>query len=730
MPIAFEIPASGTVVNATPIASMLGTVDAAGAGVYTLLGTVSTDRYLSYENTTVYHHVRIKIAGSWVPNADMVGNLKVSESIDTHTKTMAFTLRGRAWSAWVTERTWTRAAVEIHIFHGDDPNNLYEETITGYVLTCSQSDEHENATSITCGDDAAIAERNTICYELAPFAGLTVGQIFVQVMLLAGFAEAEAPTGPVYTKPVQFVSRRPFEVMAKFIEPQGWVIRMEGSKPVAYEFDPSTLIDDTPSDTWLPNQWETMKSTPPNDVASRWVVRGTSAVEVNEVGIETTVTNTEIVAAYNPVGATGQQDGSGVITPYVPPDTTNTQVVSRIKNTTQTRAGKTIATITEEWGWYNPRAAWKKTTGGSYAFVDKAWQIADGDWVYYRREKFLLISRVTVALEYSSTGELTTKTETTESFHRGANAAVRTVGSGSSNPTLGISWIYGDNTSYNQQFETFGLSRQVISTYNYGSLGANDKLTEDLYEFYSPRARSGDDPPADVGLYILESGEGQVDRWSSFQLVETKESVNILNPDQVIVGTVTKAFGYRSDPQWFNGNEDTFDYGGGLMSPQESERWRFLDSTSSAYTTINADQVEVLTVDEDGRDTATVLGGPPVPRFVGSAWTELSQDEIEVVFEDATLEAWWGFRREVINHEFIQTVEEAERVYLIRKARALANKITVNRHPGMMQLADVVRLRNPGSGIYRKAWVVGRDRTWELATGRATTTYKLEAPLA
>ena len=729
MPVAFEIPAVGTVVNATPVATLLGTVDAAGAGVYTVLGTVSTDLYESYEGTTVFHHVRLKIAGSWVDNADVVGGVRVSESVDTHTKTMTFALRGRNWSAWVTERTWTRAAVEIHIFHGSDPNDLTEETITGYVLTCSQSDDHESVVNVTCGDDAALAELNTICYELAPFAGLTVGEIFVQVMLLAGFASAEAPTGPEYTKPLQFTNRRPFEVMSQFIEPQGWLIRIEGSKVVAYEFDPTAVTSATPSDTWLPNQWETMKTIPPKDIASRWVVRGTSAVVVSEVGIESTETVTEIIASYGPVAATGQQDGAGVVTPVTSVDTTEVRVVSRITNTNQTRGGKTLATITEEWGWYNPRTAFRMTTP-SYAYINGVWQTSTGEWTQFRRESFMRISRVTVSFTYASDGSLTQKDTITENWHREKNAAVRTVGTGSSAPTLATTYIYGDNGSYLIRHETWSVSEHIISTYNYDTTGAQDKLSEDLWLYYAPRARSGDDPPADSSLYILENGAGQTERHSSFILAETKITANILNPDRMVVGTITKAYGYRSDPQWFeNGTDDSYDWGGGLISNQESESWRFLDSTSTAYTIINADQTEIVDTATDGRTESTHLGGPPLPRFTGSAWTELTQDEIEVVFEDATAQAWWGFSREVINHEFIQTIQEAEKVYRIRKARAMAHQVTVNRHPGLMGLGDVVRLRHPGTGLYRKAWVVGRDRSWDLAVGKASVAYKLEAPL-
>jgi hypothetical protein len=124
-----------------------------------------------------------------------------------------------------------------------------------------------------------------------------------------------------------------------------------------------------------------------------------------------------------------------------------------------------------------------------------------------------------------------------------------------------------------------------------------------------------------------------------------------------------------------------------------------------------------------------LTGRVPSPGYRSSPWTELRQAPVEAVLEDATLEAWFGFRRRILTDEYVQSVEEARDLLAREKARELSWKLTLDRAEAIAEVGQTILVRHPEHGLAARAMVTEVQTRREPRTGEASATYRLEVPL-
>ena len=122
-------------------------------------------------------------------------------------------------------------------------------------------------------------------------------------------------------------------------------------------------------------------------------------------------------------------------------------------------------------------------------------------------------------------------------------------------------------------------------------------------------------------------------------------------------------------------------------------------------------------------------GRVPQPRYKASSWTYLAQQPIELIVDDPVAEAWFGFRRETVQNDSIQSLEEAQLVMRNRRARKLCYRVTVARNESHLRIGSTVFLVHPDRSLAHRGLMV------EAATRRSrpqpsqTGTYTFEVAL-
>jgi hypothetical protein len=699
----------------------------------TFTGTLSRARIDAWDGELTYSGVRVVLAGQEVPQADLVGPVSLRESIDTHLASATVRIAGASYSIHRTERTWTRVPCELWFRQrtaGGAPQEVLR--LEGVVRTATEVDhEGEPALDVTLGDLSAVYDRYRLCHEVPPYSGLTRGQIAREVAADAGVPATDIPDGARYDAPLQLDGVTLFEFLREWGEPEGWHWRWVGDTLTAY-VPTLKLSPQAPDHVWTPREIETLQSDPPEDVPSRVTVRGFAALFVDEIGIETELTRTEVEALYAPKVAVEKQLSDGNREPTGFSSTEALRLVLLVIESRQRRGTRELKTTVEEWGWYNRAAGKLRTvsgdgeTGDGYNYVT-TYIDDEGKFVVGSRERFQLVAyRISQPFYFGD--DLTERRETVHSWHRRTSGVAQT-------PPVGGTSIIGnlvgdDDVSYiplaptgelmpgGSSIEGFGRSSLSITRFHYNATGAAYREIQEEWGYYSPRASV-----SAAGNHYRYDGVAQLGT-DNFIRVRTRDRNQFLTTDGRLRGLIDVESGYAI----LRKLDGAHDFGGGQASNESSERFRILERKNVAYHVIGHNQVEEVTYDQDGRHSRIILGPLPTPRYLSSPWVRLVQQPLELVIDDPVIEQWFGVSQEAIENPYIQSESEALRVYRERRARALAKKLSIGRAETLARPGDTVLVRWPPI-IAERYLLVEADLQRDPITGRADGAYRLEHPL-
>ena len=696
----------------------------------TLLGTVSTAVADSFSAASVIHYYRVKLDGVWVPESDLSGPLVVDDAIDNIGRTFSFGLIGKAYGSFLTRKVWTRAPVEIHSYRGP-VGAMTSETpeLSGFVIACQE--DSGPVIRVSCGDygTAGAWSERKLCFEVAPFSGRTRGSIVRDIALNElGIGAVSCPDGSRYYKPVQVYNEVGLHWLREFARPEGWRLRWLSDGTLEFWRPELKTAPEPADDTWTRDDWFSLEVDPPRRVPSRWILRANAAVTADELGQTTTTVTSEIVAPYSPKTATHQQDTAGVITPSgLGSNPTADQVVYRSVLTTTKLGNRPLLQDLKEWEWYNPRAAKQQASGVSenYTYLAR-WIDVDGNFVQSKEERFQLVKRRLTEYHYDPIDDTPTgQTERTYRFNKGVAKGIRnsTVGEPADIDPDYSGWIHTDNRSYSREKEVFGLVEEHVITHTYRDTAprARDVTTTERW--------AAEPIPALVvgatGYFVNHDGTGQTEREPTWKKMSEERDVNVLDESGNTLGSTVAGFAYQAFERPRDGLYDW----GSFLSDQKEAQWGLVEQRSEAFDVHSEDQYTRVGRDALGeRRETTFTGSSPLPVFVSSVWTNLAQQPIEAVIDDATLQSWFGFGREIIESPFVQN--QAEAFDLIRRAlrRATSHEVTVVMPLGPWSVGDTIKLVEPEHGIAHRAMIVEISQTRVNWSGEATATYVLEVP--
>lgn len=727
VPIAAIARVRGAVTGGNPGAQIHGLVVNEARPRTEISGTVSRTLVDSWEAPSLFFRYRVKVDGEWIPDDELEGALTVEDKdIDSFTSGWTFTLRGPRWSLFRTTKVWALTPVEVYIDHGRAGAVVEPETpdYAGYVIGCDQASTYEPVVTVRCGGAAAAYSRFETCYESEPMADLTRGQ-HLQLMFGEAGATIDTPAGAVYHKPLQAVNKKLFSIALALIEPEGWRIRERPD--LTFEvWTPEIKRAPLPPDwEWTAADVVSKSAVPPEAVPSRYVVTGTAVVLTDELGVSRELTRTQLTAEYAPLVATQVQDGAGVLSPSgYSPVSAVPRLVSVIEEETLKRGGVETQKTEREYGWHNPRRGRLVSTGGSggtagggydyvAGFVDE-----NGDHVRYHMERFVLLGERVTTSGRNANADLVSQRVVTSRFGS-RKAAVRAAGSADTATSVIGTYVYSDDQGYFTLYEEFGIQEESQITFQFPVQGALQGTTQDDYAWHRPRSRRDGDGG---GVYFeLYDGTGQRGIVGNWERVRRTVKSNILRNGQVVgerevlyTWSVAKRVG------------GTYDWGD-FRSDAGEESFRFVRQEAKAFNVISEEQLEEVTYPATGGRTArTILGRLPITLYTSSTWTRLVSQPLEVVVDDPTVATWFGFCRETINSEFVQTADEARRLIEQRRRRLLSPKLEVVRPDGPARKGDTVHFSCPEDGINRRFIIA--DRRAVHAPGKMPmATYRLEA---
>jgi hypothetical protein len=721
-------------------ATFTTTVDAPGWSDWSFVSTVGVARVQQYEGAgeaTVYVGCRVKLNDAWVPDDDLVGPVEIDRALDNPMATAKFGLMGPAYAPAATSAVWARTPVEIWRYMGRAAAVAEECIFAGYVLGCAVDEASPCVLRLDCGDRAAAAEAQELCVELDPLQGLTRGAIVREVLADVGVTEIVCPDGAVYDKGVQAIGERPWPWLAQFVEPEGWRMAYRPGSTTLEVWRPQLVAADEPAHaTWTPSLWERITVTPPDPSPSRWVIRGTSALSVDEIGITTTTTETVISRTYSPARATQQQDSAGAITstglsalPAVE------RVVTRIVDEVAKRGTRLMHQFTTEWGWKNVAAAKYRTpnsepdgpVGAGYYYVPAL--IDDqGRYVCWRQEKFVVVGQRFQQPTYDSDGDIVTFETRVLGWYRRLRA-VKTASSSSLD--VALTYVGDDDQSYaevsawssawGRAIEGFGLLERSLVGYDYAANeGPVVREVQDSYA-YRPIGATTD---STAGDYVRFDGEGQTELTVSWRRWQRRTVDHLLSADYLERGVIETTEEY-DHPRKADGEYAWGDH----FSSWTEERFVVTDRRNTAYNLLGEDTFEEVVTDSEGtRPPRKIFGKLPLPRFRLSPWTSLVQAPIEQIVLDDVALALWGPSRETLDHPHILDNAEAVAVVNRRRERRLRHHYEVELPIQPVDLGDTVELRAPSVRVTHRCLVWGVRERYDGAD--ASASYTLEAPLA
>lgn len=730
MPIGATVVLSGSVAAASSPATLTGSVEVAGP-LATVVGTVSRAQIDAVEGASLYYRARVRLGGEWVPEEDLVGDVEISESIDTIGRSATFSLRGRRWGVAATLSTWTRTPVEIWTGSGTAADFREELRLAGYTVTSEQSGFHEPILKVTVGDQWTLFDRQDLCYELEPGAGLTRDQICADLLASVGITAFDLLPGARYDKPLVISgSQQLGQYLAEFGEPEGWRFRFRPDGTLESYRPGLKLPPEPPDHVWGPDDVEEVRSTPPRDVASRVVLRGTALVVVDESGLETTLTRTEVKAPYIVRHATEEQLSDGSIVANPAPDPIEfLQTVQIVEQQVTKRGDREIGTVEREYGWRVPAAAKLRTPpdgsppGPVNGLYYAQCYLIEGAAVAWQREAFGLAGERRVAHRYGPEGRLGTHTQTYRWRRR--VAAVKNIGSATYN--LGEVAIGDDDQSYEivdrgvnlLVIEAFGLADEHDVEYEYGASGAVEHEVQRGWTWHSPRvAIEG------TTRYLRHDGAAQLHPVAPWTLVSQKDVRHLLaKVGGLLAGRIEVESAWGA-PTYVAGAHDW----GDRRSPLPQEVFRIAAVRNVRYNVVSSSAYEEIVDTGDGKPEVNLVSGRlPLPRYRSSPWTEMAQQPLELAIDDPVLEAWFGFRREVLNHPHLQSIEEARAMLERKRRREIAFDHRVRRRRTAARPGDTVLLVDPSLGIFGRCLIVEARESWTGASAEAD--YVLEEPL-
>ena len=734
---------SGTVVaSGAVMGSFVGTVDN-GSTPATFVGTVSQGLVNAYNATCIRTGYRVVLDGVEIPDRALV-DVDLKESEDSSITFLDFTLVGAEYAVLANRQMWTITPVEVYFVNGPPGEEREELRFTGYVRTASEQGAGGGSlrsgsgfggasVKVSCYDELGRFAEFALCREIEPLAGMTRGEIVRELCADAGLTEVDVPDGAVYTKGIQAKNVKLLDFLRPFVEPEGWKLRMR-PRPFAdgggvlTAWTPTLVAAPLPADdVWDLSRSQSVRIEPPAGVPSRWVLRGYSAVFVDELGFETKTKVTEVWDLYAIKVALYEQDGAGVITPTgASPGAAELRLVQKIYDTTVSRGGKTITQESSESGWYNPRAAKQVTDtgGGGYAFrsalIDEA-----NEFVALPREVFCERTRNRVTYDYDVDGNAIGSTEELFRYHLRTQGVMQVGDTGTS---VVDSYVFGDDVSYSTPFEVFGLAETHVATRTFNDeTGAETDLVVVSSGYVAKKSLIG--PGSHPGFYLLSNGLGQseiVANWR--QYAETKKT-NLI-ADGTLQGTIETS--KKLDTAHILKDFGTYQWGD-YDSNKTEEELLLASYKRVQYNVLiaGADGTYEKVTREAGKPPVreTLSGRVPQPRYKASAWTYLAQQPIELVIDDPVAEAWFGFKRETVQNDSIQSLEEAARVVRNRRSRALAHRVTVARNESHNRLGATVFLKHPDHSLMHRGLLVEANTRRSRPQPSQTATYVFEVPL-
>lgn len=703
----------------------------------TILTTVSRAAADAWDSPVLYSRPRVILGPLEVDPGDIV-DVEISRDLDSHSGSARITLRGAPYSLAVTSRVWSRGTtVEIWRDHG--PQGAVRSTIrfVGCVLTCDQGGTPLEV-RISCSDSAH-ADGAELCLEVEPFADLTRLEVVQEAAAAIGLGTIDGPPGAVYHKPVQAIGAQFFGWLREFSEPEGWKLRRLLDPDVErWElFVPALKREpQAPDAVWDASLLQSPPdSTPPEEAPSRWVIHGTGAVSVDELGLETTTTNTRIEAMFAPAVAVYQQDSSdgSMIDLGTTGPAEALRTVTEIVDEVSKRGGKLVRQLTVEKGWYNLAAA-KYTTGGSPGagpgpgglYWTNALVDSNGDYVTWYSQRYGEIARRETLPRYSINGDLTDSEIRDWTLYRRL-AGVRESDSEDIS-VIGV-MVGDDDQSYlllqgTLTLEKYGLSQVSRLSYDYsqGSDGGPVVLSDEVMDVYSWGVIGAAIGPDVEDHWVRNDGRGQTEIAANWRRTSRTEVKHIVSQG-LERGTVESRYGYAV-PHQVNGTYDWGDFRAGRLT----ERWRLIERRNETYNALSEDTYEVILVDSQGsHPPRKVYGRLPVPRYRLSPWSRLVQSPIQVVVTDAVAAGLFGPRLQSLDSPYIQDTTEALAVIARRRDVLLSHLHEVSVPATPVMPGDTVLLWYPESGINARALV---QRVTERYAGpSASATYVLRQPL-
>lgn len=715
---------SGTVVaSGDRPGTFVGTVDN-GETPATFVGTVSLSLVNAYGATCIRTGYRIVLNGVEIPDADLV-SFDLKESLDSSITFLDFVLVGPQYAVLANRQTWTITPVELYVVNGPPGSEREELRFTGYVRT---GREEGSTVKVSCYDELGRFSEFALCHEIEPLAGMTRGAIVRELCADAGLTAVDVPDGAVYTKGIQAKNVKLIEFLRPFVEPEGWKLR---SVPRAFDDGGGVLTAWSPAlklapqaadDVWDLSRSQSIRLEPPSGVPSRWVLRGYGAVFVDELGQQTKTQVTEVWDLYAPKVAIFQQDTAGVITSTgFDPLSASLRMVQRLVDTTVSRGGKVLLRESTEWGWYNRRAAKAYTNPPGYGYLN-VFIDEEGEYVTSPRESFLQVSLNRVIYAYDINGNATGATEELSRYFRRTMGVMNPNDGGTSVVTA---YVYGDDDSYYDRYERYGLAESHVTTRTFdAATGAEAQVITKSWGYVSPRSAIG--PETWVGGYVRSNGIGQINLVANWQQYAEKTTRNIIS-DGTLQGTleiekrfdtarILKDFGAY---QW-----------GEYDSNSAFEQLMISGTRKVQFNVLSSETYEKVTR-EAGKPPVreTLTGRVPQPRYKASAWTYLAQQPIELIVDDPVAEAFFGFKRETVQNDSIQSLEEAERVVRNRRARALAYRVTVARNESHLRLGSTVFLKHPDHSLAHRGLMVEANTRRSRPQPSQTANYTFEVPL-
>lgn len=705
--------------SAAAVATLVGSVDNPDRERATLVGTVSRAALDSFEARCIRSGYKVKLGGEWIPAADLVGELEISESRDALVSSCSFGLQGPQWAPLATRQTWTRTAVEVWEINGPPGEEITRLRWSGYVRSSSPATGTAPTVKVDCGDAGMLYDEQQLCFEVEPLAGMTRGAIVAEAAAGVGLTALDVPAGAEYTKPVQAINDAFGSWLRAFIEPELWWSGFTADGTLRCWRPVLRAAPEAADEIW---DWSAgdiieLEVAPPSPSASRYVLRGFGAVHVDELGFRTETKVIETYKTYSPRIATHIQDDSGALTPMGSTATSPTYMLyRRIVDTQMTRGALLISQETIEHGWFNPRAANRITDGLSGTIVYRTCYVdEDGEFVRNTREQFVELGRTRVFPSYDVDG--TRIAEVTQIWRYQRQPAGVSV-TPSTDITVDGVFVFSDGVSDVRWYEDYGLAEEHRLEATFDDAGYESFVTVDSYGYYTPQAALNA-----AGFSLRSDGVATAEfspTWRRFSRSEVEQYVS----DGVLVGKASTRYGYTIGRM--RAGIGPYDYGD-FSSVWASERFGAIDGQRETYNTVSSDSWEKVTYSpgtEPKRETFS--GRVPSPRWKTSVWTILKQEPFELVVDDPTVEAWWGFRRQVIANDYLQSIDEAARLVEELRARSLATTVRVRRHQALVTLGATIELRAPHHGLCHRALLVELRTRRNLATAAQLGEYVLE----